>query len=150
MKRFYTILVLILAFGWMANAQAPDQKTPVSLFERLGGTEGISQIVDDVIKAHMTNPAIKARFTPYLDQPERLAIIRQNTIDFFSAGSGGSAAYKGRDMAITHKGMNISAEEYMHVVDDIMMVLDKHSIDKNSKNEVLGILWSLKGMIMGK
>jgi hemoglobin len=134
----------------MTNAQTPKQEVSPTLFERLGGTEGITSIVDDVIKVHMTNPAIKARFTPYLEQPERLAVIRQHTIDFFSAGSGGKVNYTGRDMPTTHRGMNISAEEYMHVVDDIMLVLDQHKIDKTSKNEVLGILWSLKGMIMGK
>ena len=98
----------------------------------------------------MNNPSISVRFSPYQDQPERFAKIRQHTIDFFSAGSGGPIEYKGRDMPTTHTGMNISAAEYMHVIDDIMGVLDKHNIDDESKKDVLAILWSLKGMIMGK
>jgi hemoglobin len=53
-------------------------------------------------------------------------------------------------MPTTHKGMNISPEEYMHVVDDILQVLDKHKIDEESKKDVLAILWSLKGMIISK
>ena len=132
----------------MASAQtAPTEKT---LFERLGETAGITAIVDDVIEAHMNNPAISARFLPYRDQPERLAIIRQHTIDFFSAGSGGAVEYKGRDMPSTHRGMNISAADYMHAIDDIMGVLDKHHIDAASKKDVLAILWSLKEMVMAK
>ncbi len=123
---------------------------PERLFERLGGTAGISSIVDEVVAAHMTNPAISARFTPYIEQPERLAAIRQHTIDFFSAGSGGPVTYTGRDMVTTHKGMNISAAEFVHVVDDILMVLDKHNVDDESKKEVLAILWSLKGMVIGQ
>ena len=133
---------------FMAGAQTvPAGKT---LFERLGETAGITAIVDDVIEAHMNNPAVSARFLPYRDQPERLAVIRQHTIDFFSAGSGGPAEYKGRDMPSTHRGMNISAAEYMHVIDDIMGVLDKHHIDEASKKDVLAILWSLKEMVMAK
>lgn len=120
------------------------------LFERLGGTVGITSIVDDVIEAHMSNPAISARFLPYKEQPEKLAVIRQHTIDFFSAGSGGAVTYSGRDMPTTHKGMNISPAEYMHVIDDIMLTLDKHKIDEPSKKDVLAILWSLKGMIISK
>ncbi|MDE3185075.1 MAG: group 1 truncated hemoglobin [Bacteroidota bacterium] len=120
------------------------------LFERLGGTPGITSIVDDVIEAHMNNPDISARFLPYKEQPEKLAIIRQHTIDFFSAGSGGPIAYAGRDMPTTHKGMNISPGEYMHTIDDIMQVLEMHKIDEESKKEVLAILWSLKGMIISK
>jgi hemoglobin len=121
-----------------------------SLFDRLGGTAGITTIVNDVVEAHMNNPAINARFLPYKEQPERLAVIKQHTIDFFSAGSGGPATYSGRDMPTTHKGMNISPTEYMNVVDDILKVLDKHKTDDDSKKDVLAILWSLKDMIISK
>lgn len=120
------------------------------LFERLGGTTGITTIVDDVVEAHMNNPAISARFLPYKEQPEKLAVIMKHTIDFFSAGSGGPVAYSGRDMPTTHKGMNINPAEYMCVVDDILMILDKHKIDEASKKDVLFILWSLKDMIIAK
>jgi hemoglobin len=120
------------------------------LFERLGGRTGITAIVDAVVEAHMCNPAVSARFLPYKNQPERLSTIKQHTVDFFSAGSGALVSYSGRDMVATHTGMNITADEYMHVVDDILGVLDQHNIDSISKNEVLSILWSLKSMIMGK
>lgn len=119
------------------------------LYERLGGASGIAKIVDAVVEAHMCNPEVSARFLPYKEQPEKLAVIKKHTIDFFSAGSGAAVAYGGRDMVTTHTGMNITASEYMHVVDDILNVLTKHKIDEISKNEVLSILWSLKGMIMG-
>jgi len=121
-----------------------------SLFERLGGTKGLTVIVDDVVETHMNNPAISTRFLPYKEQPEKLSVIKQHTVDFFSAGSGGPATYTGRDMPDAHTGMNISAAEYMHAMDDIMLVLDNHKIDEESKKDVLAILWSLKGMIMKK
>ena len=119
-----------------------------SLFERLGKTEGITAIVDGAVEAHMNNPTIKARFIPYKDQPEKLATIKKHTVDFFSAGSGGDATYTGRDMATTHRGMNISAGEYLHVVDDIMIVLKEREIDEQTQKDVLSILWSLKDMII--
>jgi hemoglobin len=121
-----------------------------TLFERLGGRSGISMLVDDTVDAHMKNPAINARFLPFLEKPERLAKIKQHTIDFFSAGSGGPAAYSGRDMVTTHTGMNISPAEYMHVIDDIFIALDKQSINEDTKKDVLAILWSLKDMIISK
>jgi len=121
-----------------------------TLFEQLGGREGISLIVDDTVNAHMNNPAINARFLPFKEKPEQLAIIKKHTIDFFSMGSGGPANYSGKDMLTTHTGMNISPGEYMHAMDDIMLALDKNDISEDSKNEVLAILWSLKGMIISK
>ena len=121
-----------------------------TLFDRLGGREGISIIVNDALENHMNNPHIKARFLPYMNRPEYLAVVKQHTIDFFIMGSGGPSAYKGRDMTTTHTGMNISPGEYMYVIDDIFDALDKSGIDEDSKKDVLAILWSLKGMIISK
>jgi hypothetical protein len=59
------------------------------LYDRLGGSAGITQIVNEVVQAHMNNPAINARFLPLKEQPEHLASITKHTIEFFSAGSGG-------------------------------------------------------------
>ena len=121
-----------------------------NLFERLGGREGISTLVDEVVENHMNNPAVNARFLPYKEEPERLALIKKHTIDFFVAGSGGPANYTGRDMPETHKGMNISHWEYMEVVDDIFSALDKRNTDDETKKDVLYILWSLKSMIISQ
>ncbi len=77
----------------------------------------------------MNNPAINARFFPYKQQPEKLAVIKKHTIDFFSGGSGDPVTYSGRDML-----MNISPTEYMHV---ILKVLDKHKTDDESKKMYL-------------
>ncbi|MDP1621323.1 MAG: group 1 truncated hemoglobin [Bacteroidales bacterium] len=150
MKKLQTIIFIFALLASAGQAQKPNSAGQASLFDRLGGTKGITMIVDDVVEAHMNNSAIKARFLPFKDQPERMAVIRQHTIDFFSAGSGGQVSYTGRAMTVTHKGMNISPAEYMYVVDDILLVLDKHKIDEESKKDVLAILWSLKGMIIAK
>lgn len=120
------------------------------LFDRLGGTTGITAIVDAVVEAHMCNPAIKTRFLPYRAHPEKMAMIKKHTIDFFSAGSGAAVPYTGRDMITAHAGMNVSPAEYIYAVDDILKVLDEHNIDTASKSEVLYILWSLKNMIIGQ
>jgi hemoglobin len=149
MKKQFTFLFALLTLSSMISAQSSPAET-TTLYERLGGTPGITSIVDDVIEAHMNNAAISARFKPYLDHPERLEKIRQHTIDFFTAGSGGSIEYHGRDMQTAHQGMNISAAEYMHVIDDIMKVLEKHHIDDESKKDVLAIVWSLKKTIISK
>ena len=136
MKKQFTFLFALLCLTGLLSAQSAPPETN-TLFERLGGTPGITAIVDDVIEAHMNNPAINARFKPYQDQPERFAIIREHTIEFFSAGSGGPVEYMGRDMLTTHQGM-----------DDIMGVLEKHHIDEESQKDVLAILWSLKAVVM--
>ncbi|MFK5856320.1 MAG: group 1 truncated hemoglobin [Bacteroidota bacterium] len=140
----------IVALLFITLASFAQQQNQTSLFIRLGGTEGITSIVDDVVATHMENPNIKAVFLPYNEEPKRLALIKKHTVEFFSAGGGGPIDYTGKSMPNAHRGMNISPAEYMYVVDDIMLVLDEHNIDEESKKDVLAILWSLKGMIIGQ
>ena len=129
----------------METAAQTNQKT---LYERVGGSKGISALVDDIVEAHMNNPAIRARFLPYKDTPDKLNIVKAHFCTFLGSGCGGPEQYKGRDMRTTHRGMNISEIEYMAALDDILMVLDKHGIDQQTKNELLGIAYSLKGDIV--
>jgi hemoglobin len=119
-----------------------------TLYERLGGASGISKLVDDIVEAHMNNSLIKARFLPYRDDADTLAKVKQHTCDFLGAGSGGPEKYSGRSMPDAHRGMNISEQEYMAVVDDILNTLDKHKIDDQSRKDVLAIAYSLKKEII--
>lgn len=125
--------------------ETTNQKT---LYERLGSAKGIAAIVDDIVAAHMVNPSIKARYLPLNDNPEHFAEVRQHLIDFLASGSGGPEKYKGKDMTTAHRGMNISEGEYMSVIDDILLALEKNNIDEQSKKDVLAIAYSLKGTMI--
>lgn len=119
-----------------------------SLFERLGGTPGIDSLVNDIVKLHMENPVIRARFRPYLETPDKLAITKKHLCAFLEAGSGGQAKYTGRTMGDTHRGMNINEAEYLAATDDIMAALRQHGIDEQTQKDVLAIAYSLKGEIL--
>jgi hemoglobin len=119
-----------------------------TLFERLGGSAGISALVEDIVALHMENPAIRARFRPYLERPEKLAATKQHLCAFLESGSGGTARYTGRSMLETHRGMNISEAEYMAALDDILAAMRKHEIDEQTQKDVLSIAYSLKGEIV--
>ena len=119
-----------------------------SLYERLGGASGIATLVDDIVEAHMTNPVIMARFLPYRDKPDLVAMVKKHTCAFLGAGSGGTEVYSGRSMRETHRDMNISEEEYTAVASDIMGALAKHKIDAQTRSEVAAIVEALKGDII--
>ena len=116
----------------------------VSLYDRLGRFDGITRIVHDVMENHLANPAIRTRFeaTKDLDHAKKMAV------EFFCAGCGGPEPYTGRDLVLTHRGMNISEQEFVTVIDDAMAALDTNGIDPATRNEVLAILWSLKGEVI--
>lgn len=111
-----------------------------TLYERLGRREGITQITADLMKNHLANPLLKARFEVSKD----IGLVERRAVEFFCAGSGGPEAYTGKDMTATHRGMNISEHEFVSATDDVMAALAKNGIDASTRNEVLAIFWSLK------
>ena len=115
-----------------------------TLFQRLGGADGMARLVDDVVAAHLANPLIKTRF----EQIKDMAHIKQLVREFFTAGSGGPSNYTGKGMVGAHKGMNISEQEYLSAIDDVMGAMTKNNIADDAKKDVLAILYSLKGEII--
>lgn len=115
-----------------------------TLYQRLGGAEGMARLVDDVVAAHLLNPIVKTRFENVKD----LNHLKQMAREFFSVGSGGPETYTGKDMLAAHKGMNISEQEYLAVMDDIVGAMDKNGLDGDAKKDVIAILYSLKGEII--
>jgi hemoglobin len=115
-----------------------------TLYSRLGGVDGITRLVSDVVDAHLDNPVVQTRFANVKD----MAHAKRMTVEFFCAGSGGPETYTGRDMLTTHKGMNISEQEFLAVVDDIMGAMNKNGVGEDEKKDVLSILYSLKGQVI--
>ena len=115
-----------------------------TLYERLGGGTGIAQLVEDAVNAHLVNPVVKTRF----ENTKDIEHAKKMSREFFCAGAGGPEIYTGRDMLTAHKGMNISEQEYVAVVDDILGAMDKNKLGEEEKKEVLAILYSLKGNII--
>ncbi len=119
-----------------------------SLFERLGGSGGIERIVDEVASRHLENPVIRARFLPFVEQPDKLQQLKVHLARFLELGSGGPQRYTGRDMKSAHRGMNVSAAEYVAALDDILDALAKLGVDEQTRKDVLSLAWSLKGEIV--
>ena len=84
-KQLIPIMILSIFLSNCSNKKPEDkmaieetiaivEEVPIeaSLFSRLGGEEGISAIVDDIVKAHLVNPEIKQVFMPLANDPARL------------------------------------------------------------------------------
>lgn len=116
-----------------------------TLYERLGGTKGITQIANDVVDFHLANPLIATRFK---NTKVNIEALKHGAATFFIHGTGGPSVYKGKDMMNAHKGMNISESEFVAVVDDMIKALDKNKIGQREKEEVLYVLYSMKEEIV--
>lgn len=114
-----------------------------TLYERLGGADGIANISNDIVDLHMNNKRISSRF---IDSD--VNTLKNGVATFFAMGTGGPSEYKGKDMLATHKGMNIDLEEFIAVLDDALTALEKNNIGGREKEEVLYILYSMKSDVV--
>lgn len=117
---------------------------PATLFERLGGKDGIQRLVTDIVDNHYRNPLIRTRFEKVKDR----AALERHSVEFLCAGSGGPQAYTGRDLVSAHQGMNVNEQELIAAIDDIVAAMTKNHLDQSVQNEVVAILYSLKGDVL--
>lgn len=110
-----------------------------TLFERLGGEAGIRSIASDMVDNHLSNPLVAPRF-----MSADIPAVKKSAANFFIGGTGGPDLYEGQDLVAAHKGMNISDNEFMAAVDDVVASLTKNKIGDTEKAEVLFILYSLR------
>ena len=68
------------------EATVLEEKT---IYEKLGGEEGISGAVDQIVARHLENEDIKHFFLPLKENPEKFEQFKQHVKDFLGAGTGG-------------------------------------------------------------
>lgn len=81
-----------------------------SLYERLGGYDGITAFVNDLLP-RLQGDSQLGRFWQNRGD-DGIAREKQLLIDFISHNAGGSVYYTGRDMLLSHKGMKISESDW--------------------------------------
>jgi hemoglobin len=123
-------------------ASAPPQPE-TSLYQRLGGQEAITAVVDDFVANVAADSRINARFGS-TDIPG----LKRLLVEQICAGTGGPCTYTGRDMKTTHAGMGIKDAEFGALVEDLVRTLDKFQVPAAEKNELLGILGPMKSDIV--
>jgi len=139
-----------LAINDKATETITEQPEEISLFDRLGGEKGISSIVDNITDNHLKNPVINAKFSHLKPGTESYEIFKKHVREFLAAGTGGTAQYTGKDMVAAHTGFKISGKEFLSTTDDVLMALDSHNIDEETKKDMLYILYSMKDAVMDK
>lgn len=98
---------------------------------------------NDIIDNHLANKAIATRISN-----SKVSKIKNAAATFFISGTGGPDVYKGKDLLAAHKGMNISALEFMAVLDDALAALKTNKIAQRELEEVLFILYSMRSQIV--
>ncbi len=117
-----------------------------SLYERLGGYDGIAAFADDLLP-RLQGDSILGRFWQNRGD-DGLVREKQFLIDFLSASAGGPMYYTGRDMKITHKGMKISEEDWSIFLNHAGATFEALQVPKQECDDVVEFVLSLKDDIV--
>lgn len=132
----------VLALALSTGANAAETK---SLYDRLGGKPALTAVVNELWAVVFADARINARFAH--TKPE---VFGAQLVDFLCQASGGPCRYQGRDMKTAHTGMHLSDGEFTALAEDTVKALDKFKVPDTEKNEVMGLLGSLKGDIVNR
>lgn len=123
-----------------------DQTEERSLYQRLGGYDGIAAATDDLLGRLQSDPRIRDFWKGASLDNRRKA--RQLIVDFMTEAAGGPAYYVGRDMKQAHEGMRISEADWAVFMEHSEATLDHFEVPARERAEVLGFFESLKGEIV--
>jgi len=117
-----------------------------SLYSRLGGYDAIAAVADNLLE-RLTADAALGRF--WLNRgDDGVRREKQLLIDFLCSSAGGPMYYTGRDMALSHRGMGISAEDWAAFIGHLEATLDSFSVPATERNQVLSFIDSTRADIV--
>jgi hemoglobin len=142
--KFLTVALAALLLGQAALAGEETTGPGPTLYERMGGWDGIDQIVADTLALHQVNDEI----ADILDGID-LDRLQANVTAFFAAGTGGPNKYEGRDMTTAHAPLNLTEADFDAAVSDVLKAVAMNVEDEAVAQEVNAILQSLRPAVMG-
>lgn len=140
-----SILTAVGLFAVCVLASGPasaDQAAETSLYERLGGYEAISAVVDDFAPKLFADPVVGKRFFGMSDDSREG--FHQKNKNLVCAVTGGPCKVISRPAAVAHGGLGIKASEFDIVVQHLVDSLDKFKVPDKEKKELLAIVGTLR------
>lgn len=133
-----------------------------TLYERLGGADGIRSLVDDMAARSIADPRVNFErrnvHTGVLERspkawdptPQNVEAFKQHMTEFLTLASGGPTEYTGRDIREVHRGMKITNSEFDAMVGDIKASMDTKGIGTREKRDLLAVIETTRKQIVEK
>lgn len=117
----------------------------VSLYDRLGGYDAIATFATMVV-GNAQKDDLLGRFWANRNEDTNARDL-QSLIDYLVSQTGGQMYYRGRDMALAHKGMGINRDDWDRFVEIVTGVAGELGVGASEGGEVMAFLEGLKGDI---
>lgn len=141
---------------------APAKKT---LFESLGGQDGVAKVIDDFVNRINADPQVnftrkgvkvgglsfsRGKSLEWQATPQALATIKKNLTQFLVLKAGGPVKYDGPPFETATDGLHVSNAEFDAATGDMSATLDKLRIADQEKKELLQIMEAVRPQVVEK
>ncbi|MDA1091061.1 MAG: group 1 truncated hemoglobin [Proteobacteria bacterium] len=117
-----------------------------SLYTRLGGYDGISGFVDNLLPRLQGDEQL-GRFWQNRGS-DGIAREKQLLIDYLCANAGGPMVYTGRDMKLSHVGMGISESDWDAFIGHAVATMEALQVPQQECDDIAGFVLGLKDDII--
>ena len=113
-----------------------------TLYDRLGGYDGISAFANDLLP-RLQGDVQLGRFWENRGE-DGVQREKQLLIDYLCANAGGPIYYTGRDMKLSHQGMNISESDWSNFLQHAGATMEALQVPEQECDDVVAFVLSLK------
>jgi len=120
-------------------------KTPISLYDEIGGQPTIEAITDNFIDEISFNKDIYRYF-----EKTNITRFREKFIEHLCVDTGGPCTYTGDTMLKVHQGQKITETDFNLTVDLLVNAMKKAGLTYAQQNRVLKVLAPMRGEMLYK
>jgi hemoglobin len=120
-----------------------DTTAPKTLYDRLGGKDAITAVVDSFVAIAAKDTRINKKFAR-----SDVGRVKTMLVDQVCSATGGPCTYKGRSMKDAHRGMGVTEGEFNALVEDLTASLNAYNVGKPEQDELISALATMKGDIV--
>jgi hemoglobin len=144
------------------SGEEKDKQEKQSLYDRLGGEEGITMIVDDFINRAIADPRVNwerkgirrggvmgigDKSVEWQPSGDNVTKLKKHMVQFITLSSGGPTKYEGGEMKQVHQGMKITNAEFDAAIGDLKATLDSKGVGAAEQKELLAIFESTRAQV---
>lgn len=115
------------------------------LLERLGGEEGIRQLVHDMYERVFEDPEL-AHFFKDVDAQR----LKRMQTEFITSALGGPVNYSGAELQAIHAGRGITEKHFASFVGHLADAMEARQVDPHDVDNMLGQMALYQNRIVGK
>ncbi len=139
-------MALLLVISSCLSASLSFAQTPSdTVFQKLGGKEGIDNIAAELVSLVLKDVRIKDTFKDV--DTDRL---KEKLAEQFCELSGGPCKYSGKDMTTIHQDLAISNAQFNALAEDLQIAMDKFNIASRVQNKLIARLAPMQRNIVTK